>query len=273
MAFTRLQFQPGVNTVITPTLGGQNWVSSNRIRFRGGLPEQMGGVALMSTTAFTTPVTAIAAYLGGSQLDTPTVVAGDDEYLTLFTPTGVPPVDNTGVQINPREIAIENATTTFTFIGSATVNVDFNTNHGIQTGLPIYQSPTAILRNLMWLWCGDASGAAGTGRLLAPGDYEVSSVIDAQIVQIQVPNNTWTSNVGDVTRPAYYFSSTIGETAVLADVDGTTATIPDVTANQNIYWYGTTNISNIAFSGLYNIIGTLNSGSSVSFWIDRKSVV
>ena len=268
MAFTRFQFQPGVNTVITPTLGGQNWVSSNRIRFRGGLPEQMGGVSLMSTTAFTTPVTALAAYLGGSQLDTPTVVSGDDEHLTVFTPTGVPPVDNTGVQINPREITIENSTTTLEFIGSSTVNVDFNTNHGIQTGLPIYQNNTAILRNLIFLWCGDASGAAGLGRFLVPGDYEVSSVIDAQIVQIQVPNNTWTSNVGDVTRPAFYFSSTIGESAVLVDIDGTTATTPNVVANQNRYWYGTTNISNIALSGLYNIVGLLKTGSSTSFWME-----
>ena len=49
MPLVPIQIEPGVRTEVTKTLGGSNWVQSNRIRWREGLVEKFSGAELSST--------------------------------------------------------------------------------------------------------------------------------------------------------------------------------------------------------------------------------
>jgi len=43
MPLTKLQFQPGINKEVTSYGAEGGWYDSDKIRFRSGMPEKMGG--------------------------------------------------------------------------------------------------------------------------------------------------------------------------------------------------------------------------------------
>ena len=52
MALTKLQFRPGVNKEITSYANEGGWVDSDKVRFRGGFPEKIGGWQSWSNNRF-----------------------------------------------------------------------------------------------------------------------------------------------------------------------------------------------------------------------------
>ena len=53
MAKQKLQFKPGVNKEISKNSGEPNWVDSDKVRFRQGYPEKIGGWQRISSNTFT----------------------------------------------------------------------------------------------------------------------------------------------------------------------------------------------------------------------------
>ena len=49
---TKLQFQPGINREVTPYSNEGGWVDGDKIRFRAGFPETIGGWQKASTVQF-----------------------------------------------------------------------------------------------------------------------------------------------------------------------------------------------------------------------------
>ena len=49
MPLTQLNFQPGIDTENTPTGAEGKWVDGDKIRFRKGLPQKIGGWTKFST--------------------------------------------------------------------------------------------------------------------------------------------------------------------------------------------------------------------------------
>ena len=52
MALTKLQFQPGINTDITSYSNEGGWRDCDKIRFRFGYPEKMGGWSKYSSSTY-----------------------------------------------------------------------------------------------------------------------------------------------------------------------------------------------------------------------------
>ena len=52
MALTKLQFQPGINTDITSYSNEGGWRDCDKIRFRFGYPEKMGGWSKYSDSTY-----------------------------------------------------------------------------------------------------------------------------------------------------------------------------------------------------------------------------
>ena len=52
MALTKLQFRPGVNKEVTPYTNEGGWVDSDKVRFRAGFPEKIGGWQSLSNARF-----------------------------------------------------------------------------------------------------------------------------------------------------------------------------------------------------------------------------
>lgn len=53
MALTKLQFRPGVNKEVTPYANEGGWIDSDKVRFRAGFPEKIGGWQSLSNARFT----------------------------------------------------------------------------------------------------------------------------------------------------------------------------------------------------------------------------
>jgi hypothetical protein len=70
MALTKLIFKPGVNKEITNTSNKGGWVSSDKVRFRQGFPEKIGGWQRISVNTFLGTCRTLWewATLGGTQL-------------------------------------------------------------------------------------------------------------------------------------------------------------------------------------------------------------
>ena len=127
MPQVRLEFQPGVNTMRTPTLNKGGWSASNLVRFRQGLPEKWAGWAKYSATLLTGVCRSLLSFatLAGDKL----LAAGTHNHLHLFR-GGVlydlTPVDRT-VAVAANKISTTN--------GSAVVKVDTTVNnHGLKAG-------------------------------------------------------------------------------------------------------------------------------------------
>ena len=52
MPLTKLQFRPGVNRETTSYTNVGGWFDSDKVRFRFGLPEKIGGWAKAATNSF-----------------------------------------------------------------------------------------------------------------------------------------------------------------------------------------------------------------------------
>lgn len=96
MALTKLQFRPGVNKEVTSYANEGGWIDSDKVRFRGGFPEKIGGWQSWSSARFLGTCRAIFdwATLAGQRLiglgtsDKYYVVRGSDFY-------DITPVDRT----------------------------------------------------------------------------------------------------------------------------------------------------------------------------------
>ena len=62
MPFGSIQVKPGVNTVATPTLNSAGISKSNLVRFRGGLPEKLGGWSRFITSSLDSITRALHAW-------------------------------------------------------------------------------------------------------------------------------------------------------------------------------------------------------------------
>lgn len=70
MALTKLQFRPGINREVTNTSNKGGWVRMDKVRFRHGFPEKIGGWRRVSTNTFLGTCRALYewATLAGAQL-------------------------------------------------------------------------------------------------------------------------------------------------------------------------------------------------------------
>ena len=52
MPLQKIQFKPGINKEVTSLAGEGGWYDCDKVRFRGGFPEKIGGWAVLTYNTF-----------------------------------------------------------------------------------------------------------------------------------------------------------------------------------------------------------------------------
>lgn len=175
MPLTKLQFRPGINREITDYANEGGWFDCNRVRFRNGTPETIGGWVKVSNQTFLGTCRALLGWraLDGSQF------LGVGTNLKYYLSRGGAFFDLTPLRLvtDPGDVTF--AATT----GSATVTVT-EVTHGAGVGDFVTFS--------------DAAGLGGdiTAAVLNR-EYRVDTVIDQNTFTITVPTPATSSDTGD----------------------------------------------------------------------------
>ena len=64
MALTKLEFRPGINRDVTSYTNEGGWVDGDKIRFRMGFPEKIGGWEKYSSSTFLGTCRALHNWIG-----------------------------------------------------------------------------------------------------------------------------------------------------------------------------------------------------------------
>lgn len=167
MPLSKIVLRPGIDRQSSQTAGEGGWWDSNRVRFRGGVPEKMGGWQRLSSVPLNGRVRALAAWnlLSGEAM----LAAGSHTKLTLWQGGAffdVTPIART------RSISGGIATVA----GSSVVTVTFATAHGALDGDIFTFDTLSGLSRTPW--------GVSVGGVALSGDLTVTRVVSATAVEI-----------------------------------------------------------------------------------------
>ena len=180
MPLQKLQFRPGLNREGTDYSNEGGWFDGDKIRFRSGFPEKIGGWTQVSNNTFNGVARSIWVWssgdagIGNSYIG----VGTNTQYYIFFggVYNDVTPIVDTNILTNP-----------FTTVsGSKTVTV---TDAG-------YNPSVGDFINF--------SGASAVGGLLIDGEYAVTAVLSGTTYTIQAIANASSSATGGGTVTAEY---------------------------------------------------------------------
>lgn len=174
MAFTKLQFRPGVDRESTNYSSEGGWYDCNRIRFRKGFPETIGGWAKFSNT---TALGTCRALRGWRALDG-SMFLGVGTNLKYYINRGGAYYDITPIRLTSAPGDVTFSATD----GSATVTVS-HTLHGAQAGDFVTFSGVASL------------GGAVTAAVLNQ-EFQISAVVTTSTYTITIPTTATAADTG-----------------------------------------------------------------------------
>lgn len=177
MPLTKLQFKPGINRDITSYSNEGGWVDSDKVRFRLGFPEKIGGWVKYSTSTFLGTCRALHAWMS----------LGSDKYLGL------------GTQLK-YYIEAGQAFYDVTPIRKVSTNsITFAATNGSST-LTVTDSSNGVIINDFVTFSGAVSlGGVITAAVLNQ-EYQVLSVTNANVYTITAKDtagDTVTANASD----------------------------------------------------------------------------
>ena len=182
MPLTKLQLRPGINRENTSLAGEGGWFACDKIRFRSGYPQKLGGWQLDTGAASAALKPDTGAFWG-----TPRALF-NWQNLAGYSLLGVGTdlkyyiqiaADSTLEDITPLRLTTSAGTTTFTTTsGSATVRVN-HTGHNASVGEFV-----------------EFSGAATVGGLNMNREFRVSAVLNANSYQVVASSTASSSTTG-----------------------------------------------------------------------------
>lgn len=175
MSFLKLQFRPGINREVTPYADEGGWYDCDKVRFRMGYPESIGGWEKISTNQFLGSCRALHAW---TALDNTTYI-GVGTNLKYYVMRGTDFFDITPI----RETTSAGDVTFAATDGSSTITVT-DTNHG------------AILNDYVTFSGAVTLGGVVTADILN-AEHQVTSVIDGDNYTISVSVTANSSDTGD----------------------------------------------------------------------------
>lgn len=170
MPLDRIAIAPGIERVSSQTAGEGRWWLGNRVRFKGGWPEKLGGWVLRAGAALDGRVRALLAYrlLNGTAL----VGIGSNERLYVENAGAV--VDITPVD---RTAALNNGVATVA--GSTLVTVTFSAVHGAAVGdIFTFDTITGVTR---------VPTPAVVGGVALAGDWRVNTILSTTALTFLAP--------------------------------------------------------------------------------------
>lgn len=175
MALTPLQFRPGVNLEVTNYANKGGWVSTDKVRFRRGYPEKIGGWQRLSANTYLGTCRALFewATLGGAQL---LAVGTNLKYY----------VERGGVynDITPLRATTAAGDVTFAASNGSSVITVTDVGHG-------------ALQNDFVTYSGAVSLGGNVTAAVLNAEHQVASVVDADTYTIVVGVTADASDTGD----------------------------------------------------------------------------
>lgn len=204
MSFVKLQFRPGIYREGTNYSAKGGWFDCDKIRFRNGFPETIGGWQKALTTQITGTARAIHAW--SSLSGTIYAAIGTNAKLYVFntgTIVDITPIRETATLTNPFTTVISTATVTVTdashgasvgdyvaISGASTVNgvtaAMLNTTHRIVT-VPTANTYTITVS-------GNASGSGSGGGTPVTAQYEIHVGLNSTVYGTGFGAGTWGRN-------------------------------------------------------------------------------
>lgn len=169
MALQKVVLRPGVDRQASQTAGEGGWWDSNRVRFRGGMPEKIGGWQRLVSTVLEGRVRAIMAW----QLLIGDVLAAIGSNVRLYVYKG-----GTVTDITPVDRIEEIVDGISTVLDSREVTFEFGSAHGaIEGDILTLDTISGTSRTPSGITVGGVSFS---------GDYSVLTVVSSTILTIQV---------------------------------------------------------------------------------------
>lgn len=210
MALSKLVFKPGINRDQTNYASEGGWFDCDKIRFRSGFPEKIGGWVVNNTNSYIGDARALYSWIStdGNQI----IAIGTNKKIYLLVSTNL--YDITPIRQTFTTPATNNCFATTS--GSSTVTVTI-AGHGAEAGGYV-----------------TFSGATAVGGIAAQSlnrEYEI----------LTTTTNTFTINVGDFVGTGSISGTTMTITAVTSGsfAVGDPVTGTGVTANTYITAFGT----------------------------------
>jgi len=212
MAYTPLQFRPGINRDITPHANEGGWIDCDKVRFRQGFPETIGGWEKVAPTTFQGTCRALHSWVA---LDNSKYL-GIGTHLKYYILEGQDYYDVTPVRVTTAAGDVtfsatdESTTITVTDAGHAAAIGDFVTFSGAVTlggtvtaaVLNAEHQITAILTGNTYTFevtdAAIAADEAGDGGASVVGAYQINTGLDSVAF-----GNGWGAGVweADATNP------------------------------------------------------------------------
>ena len=172
---TKLQFRPGINREVTSYTNEGGWIDCNKVRFRAGFPETIGGWARSSTTPFLGVCRALINWttLTGANL------IGLGTNLKYYVDRGGALFD-----ITPIRLTTDPGDVTFAATDGSDVIVVSHTAHG------------ARLNDFVTFSGAVSLGGNVTADVLNT-EHQITDIIDADSYEITLPVTANASDTGD----------------------------------------------------------------------------
>lgn len=166
----KVQFRPGIDKENTEYGAEGTWVDCDKVRFRFGLPQKIGGWLRIASTAMVGAVRGIKAWfdLAGTRY----IGLGTNKKVYIYTGGNLSDV----TPIRQSNTSLTNMFTTTN--GSSNVTVEI-TNHGASTG------DFAIFSNVTNLTTGTSFVASD----FETGEFEIQGIANSSAFYIQMPSN------------------------------------------------------------------------------------
>lgn len=195
MSFLKLQFRPGINREVTPYADEGGWYDCDKVRFRMGYPESIGGWEKVSPFQF---LGSCRALHGWTALDNTNYI-GVGTNLKYYVMRGSDFFDITPI----RETTAAGDVTFSATNGSNVITVS-DTNHG------------AILNDFI-TFSGAVSLGGNVTAAILNAEHQVTRVVDGNTYEIQVSvtaNASDTGNGGGAVVGAYQINVGLDTTAL-----------------------------------------------------------
>ena len=187
MPLTKLNFLPGLDTENTETGAEGRWINSDKIRFRKGLPQKIGGWTKFSTTYYVGVGRALFAWfdLDGSRYE----ALGTNRKVYTYA-------SGTSQDITPirQSNTLANVFTTSTSNANVTVN---HTSHG------------AIVGDFVTIANVSSSDVGGIANTSLQGEFEIQYITNTDAYVI-LTNGTATSTVTDTANCEIDYQINVG---------------------------------------------------------------
>jgi hypothetical protein len=187
MPFSSIQVTPGVNTIATPTLNAAGISASNLIRFRGGLPEKMGGWQRFIPGSMGSITKCLHPWV--DLRNNIWLAAGNVQSLIVM-------VNSATQNITPQSLTSSPAMNISTTIGSGVVTiVDTNISNLTAYDAVYFNTPITVGGIILSGLYNVSAGGSGTSYSIATGQIATATVASGGTV----PSLTTAANTSTVT--------------------------------------------------------------------------